>query len=111
MPDDYRVLDFELDERFVHELSLSCRCPTLRPWPVCVTEARAIDSDDSISLGQPFEYPANLKILYHGAVTMQQDEGRSFASLEVMQTDTFDIKEAASRGVVPLRLTCASSVH
>ena len=83
----------------------------MRPWSVCVTEARVIDGDDAISLGQPFEYPANLKILHHGAVTVQQDKGRSFASLEVMQTDTVDIKEAAGRGVVPLRLTCASSVH
>ena len=62
-----------------------------------MTEARAIDGDDAISLGQPFEYPANLKILHHGAVTVQQDEGRSFASLEVMQADPFDIKEAAGR--------------
>jgi|SRR5437763_4509474 len=100
-----------MNERLVHDSSLSGRCPTLRSWPVCVTEARTIDSDDSISLGQLIEYPANLKILHHGAVTVQQDEGRSFASLEVMQPDTFDIKEAADRGSVPLRLTCASSVH
>src|SRR5689334_9012698 len=100
-----------MNERLVHDFSLSGRCPTLRPWPVCVTEARAIDGDDSIPLGQPFEYPANLKILHHGAVAVHQDEGRSFASVEAMQTDTFDIKEAAGRGVVPLRLTCASRVH
>lgn len=111
MPDNDRLFDVEMYERLVHELSLSGRCPILRPWPVRMTKARAIDGDDSISLGQPFEYPANLKILHHGAVTVQQDERRSFASLAVMQTDTFDIKEAAGRGVVSLRLTCASSVH
>jgi hypothetical protein len=76
-----------------------------------VTESRAIDGDDAISLGQPFEYPANLKILHHGAVTVQQDEGRSFASLEVVEPDPFDIKEATDGWVVPLRLTCASSDH
>src|SRR5437764_14205916 len=100
-----------MNDRLVHAFCMSGRCPTLRPWPVCMTEARAIDSNDSIPLGQPFEYPANLKILHHGAVTVQQDKGRSFASLEVMQTDTVDIKEAAGRGVVPLRLTGASSIH
>jgi len=105
------LLDVEMNERLVHQFSLSGRCPTLRPWPVCVTKPRAIDGDDAVSLGQQFEYPANLKVLHHGAVTVQQNEGRPLASLEVMQTDTFDIKEAAGRGVVPLRLTCASSVH
>src|SRR5438045_7779001 len=111
MPDDDRLVDFEVNERLVHEFSLSGRCPTLRPWPVCVTEARAINSDDAISLSQPFEYSANLKILHHGAVTVQQDEGRSLASLEVMKADPFDIEEAAGGWVVPLRLTCASSHH
>ena len=100
-----------MNKRLVHDFSLGGGCPTLRPWPVCVTEARAIDSDDSISMGQPVEYPANLKILHHGAVTVQQDEGWSFASLAVMQTDTFYIEEAAVRGVVSLRLTCASSIR
>ena len=76
-----------------------------------MTEARVIDGDDAISLGQPFEYPANLKILHHGAITVQQDEGPSLASLEVMQVDPFDIEKAAGGWVVLLRLTCASSVH
>jgi hypothetical protein len=109
MSDDDRLFDFEVTERLMDELSLSGRCPTLRPWPVCVTEARAIDGDDAISLGQPFEYPANLKILHHGAVTVQQEEGRSLASLEVVEPDPFYIKEATDGWVVPLRLTCASS--
>ena len=111
MPDNDRLVDLQVTERFVHEFSLSGRCPTLRPWPVCVTEARAIDSDDSISLGQPFEYPANLKVLHHGAVTVQQDKGRPLASLQVMKADSLDIEEATGWWVVPLRLTCASSVH
>ena len=41
----------------------------------CVTEARAIDGDDAVPSGQPFDDPANLEILHHGAVTVQQDEG------------------------------------
>src|SRR4051794_11115465 len=98
-------------ERLVHEFSLSGRCPTLRLWPVCVTEARAIDGNDAISLGQLFEYAANLEILSHGTVTVQQHEGRSFASLEIMKVNAFDIQELAGRWVFPLRQTCAASVH
>jgi hypothetical protein len=60
--------------------------------------ARAIDGDDAISLGQPFEYPANLKVLHHGAVTVQQDEGRPLAPLEEMEADPFHI-EGSGRGV------------
>jgi hypothetical protein len=95
----------------MHDFSLSGRCPTPRPWPVCVTEARAIDGDDAVPLGQPFDYPANLKILHHGAVTVQQDKGWPLASLQVMEADSLDIEEVTGWWVVPLRLTCASSVH
>jgi hypothetical protein len=100
-----------MNERPVHEFSLSCRYPILRPWPVRVTEARPIDGDDAVSLGQQFEYPANFKILHHSAVTVQQHEGRSLASFEVMEADPFDIEEAAEGWVVPLGQTCAPSVH
>src|SRR5689334_23288768 len=111
MPDNDCLLDFELNERFVHQLSLSCRCPPPRPWSVRVTEARTIDGDDAISVGQPFEYSADLKILHHGAVAVQQDEGWSLTSLEIMEAEPFDIEEAAGRWVVPLRRTCTSSDH
>ena len=111
MSDNDSLFNREENERFVHDFSLSGRCPTLRPRPVCMTEARPIDSNDSISLGQPFEYPANLKILHHGAVTVQQDEGRPLAPLEEMEADPFHIEEAAEGWVVPLRQTCAASVH
>src|SRR5437763_13036831 len=100
-----------MNERLMHDFSLSGRCPTPRLWPACVTEARAIDGDDTVPLGQPFDYPANLKILHHGAVTVQQDKGRPLASLQVMETDPLDIEEATGGWVVPLRLTCASSGH
>jgi hypothetical protein len=76
-----------------------------------VTEARAINGDDAVLLGQPFDYPANLKILHHDAVTVQQDKGRPLASLQVMEADSLDIEEVTGWWVVPLRLTCASSVH
>jgi hypothetical protein len=76
-----------------------------------VTEARAINGDDAVLLGQPFDYPANLKILHHDAVTVQQDKGWPLASLQVMEADSLDIEEVTGWRVVPLRLTCASSVH
>jgi hypothetical protein len=76
-----------------------------------VTEARAIDGDDAVPLGQSFDYPANLKILHHGAVTVQQDKGWPLASLQVMEADSLDIEEVTGWWVVPLRLTCALSVH
>src|SRR5690242_6953506 len=95
----------------MHDFSLSGRCPTPGPWPVCVTEARTIDGDDAVPLGQPFDYPANLKILQHGAVAVQQDKGRPLASLQVMEADPLDIEEATGWWVFPLCLTCASSVH
>ena len=60
-----------------------------------MTEARAIHGDDTISLGQRRKYPADLKILQHGAVAVQQDERRSLASLEIMEVDPFNIEEAA----------------
>jgi hypothetical protein len=68
-----------------------------------MTEARAIHGDDTISLGQRRKYPADLKILQHGAVAVQQDERRSLASLEIMEVDPFNIEEVAGRWVVPLR--------
>jgi hypothetical protein len=55
--------------------------------------------------------PANLKILHHDGVTVQQDKGRPLASLQVMEADSLDIEEVTGWWVVPLRLTCASSVH
>jgi hypothetical protein len=76
-----------------------------------VAEPRPIDCDNAISLSQPFKYTANFEILHHGAVTVQQDEGRSLASLEVMEADPSNIEEAADGWVVPLRPTCASSDH
>jgi hypothetical protein len=57
------------------------------------------------------DHPANLKILHHDAVTVQQDKGWPLASLQVMEADSLDIEEVTGRRVVPLRLTCASSVH
>ena len=109
MPDDDRLFDSKLNERLMHKVSLSHRCPTLRPCSVRVTEARAIERNNAVSLGQPFEYPANLKVLHHSAIAVQQDKRWAFASLEVMQVDPLDTKEAAGLWVVPLRLTCASS--
>jgi hypothetical protein len=111
MPDYDRLFNVQMNKRLVHEFSLSGRCPTLRSRSVCVTEARTIDGDDAKSLGQPFEYPANFEVLQHGAITVQQDEGRPFASLYVMKADPVDIKEAAEGWVVPLRQTCSASVH
>ena len=76
-----------------------------------IWEARAIDGDDAVPLGQPFDYPANLKILHHGAVPVQQDKGWPLASLQVMEADSRDIEEVTGWWVVPLRPTCASRVH
>src|SRR5712675_1799169 len=47
-----RLFDVKLNERPVHEISLSFWCPHLRPWPARMTEARAIHGDDTISLGR-----------------------------------------------------------
>jgi hypothetical protein len=74
-----------------------------------MTEARAIHGDDTISLGQRRKYPADLKILQHGAVAMQQDERGSLASLEIMEVDSFNIEEAAGGLVFPLRPSSAPS--
>jgi len=74
-----------------------------------MTEARAIHGDDTISLGQRRKYPADLKILQHGAVAVQQDERRSLASLEIMEVDPFNIEEAAGGWVVSLRPPSAPS--
>jgi hypothetical protein len=109
MSDHDRLFDVKLDERPVHEISLSFWCPHLRPWPARMTEARAIHGDDTISLGQRRKYPADLKILQHGAVAVQQDERRSLASLEIMEVDPFNIEEVAGRWVVPLRSPGAPS--
>ena len=68
-----------------------------------MTEARSIHGDDTVSLGQRRKYPADLKILQHGAVAVQQDERRSLAALEIMEVDPFNIEEVADRWVVPLR--------
>src|ERR1700730_13180428 len=109
MPDHDRLLDVQLNECLVYELSLRGWCPILRPWPVRVTKARAIDGDDAISLGQRHKYPADLKILNHGAVAVQQDERRSLASLEIMEVDSFNIEEAAGGLVFSLRPSSAPS--
>jgi len=74
-----------------------------------MTEARAIHGDDTISLGQRRKYPADLKILQHGAVAVQQDERRSLASLEIMEVNPFNIEEAAGGWVFPLCLPGAPS--
>src|SRR5712671_2161140 len=52
MSDHDRLFDVKLNERPVHEISLSFWCPHLRPWPARMTEARAIHGDDTISLGR-----------------------------------------------------------
>ena len=109
MSDHDRLFDVKLNERLVHEISLSFWCPHLRPWPARMTEARAIHGDDTISLGQRRKYPADLKILQHGAVAVQQDERRSLASLDIMEVDPFNIEEAAGGWVFPLRLSSPPS--
>jgi hypothetical protein len=102
MPDHDRLFDVKLNERLVNEFSLSVWCPNLRPWPARVTEARTIHGDDAISLRQRRKYPADLEILQHGAVAVQQDERRSLASLEIMEVNPFNIEEAAGGWVLPL---------
>ena len=49
MPDHDRPFDVKLNERLVHEISLSFWCPHLRPWPARMTEARAIHGDDTMA--------------------------------------------------------------
>src|SRR5260370_25300443 len=100
MSDHDRLFDLKLNERPVHEISLSFWCPHLRPWPARMTEARATHGDDTISLGQRRKYPADLKILQHGAVAVQQDERRPLASLEIMEVDPFDSERKTGRWVV-----------
>src|SRR6202045_5020506 len=102
MSDHDRLFDVKLNKRLVHEISLSFWCPHLRPWPARMTEARAIHGDDTISLGQRRKYPADLKILQHGAVAVQQDERRSLASLELLEVDPSPLEAARALGVVPL---------
>jgi hypothetical protein len=52
-------------------------------------------------LGQPFDYPANLKILHHGAITVQQEEGWPLASLQVMEAHSLDIEEVGLKPATP----------
>jgi hypothetical protein len=109
MPDHDRLFDIKLNERLVNEFSLSIWCPNLRPWPARVTEARAIHGYDAISLGQRLKHSADLKILQHRTVAVQQDERRSLASLEIVEVDPFNIEEAAGGWVFPLRPSSAPS--
>ena len=111
MPDHDRLPYAQLAQRPVDQIGLSGWRPTLRPQPVRVAKARTIDGDDAIALGQPIKYPTGFEILHHRAVAVQQDEGRSRTSIEIMKVDTIDIEKAADGRVLPFSPAGAARIQ
>jgi hypothetical protein len=52
-----------------------------------MAEARTVEHDDAVSLGQVVDDSADLEILDHCAVAMQQDDRRAVAPVEVMEAE------------------------
>jgi hypothetical protein len=100
--DDDRLLDIKAGERFIDEFGLLCRCPDPRAWPVGVTKPRAVDGDDTKPFGQPVENAADREVMDHGTIAVQQDERRSLAAFDVVNSDILDIEESTGGRMILL---------
>src|SRR5579871_1304682 len=98
-------------KRYFEQVCLCIWGPNNIAWTIAVSEARPVENDDPICLRSQFDETTRLEILDHAAVTVKQDQRLPFATLDVVQPDAINFKEAPTWGVLALRLCRQVSVH
>src|SRR5690242_15586741 len=96
------TLDAQLCQGFPQQLGLRRRRPGSPTRPVAVAEARTVEHDDAVSLCQAVDNAADLELLDHRAVAMQQNQRRALAAVEVVEPDAVELDEAAMRRMLAL---------
>jgi hypothetical protein len=76
-----------------------------------VAEPRAVERDYPVLSGCPIDQSADLEVLDHASIAVQQDERNAFAALDVVELDTVHLDQPASRRIVALCLSRQAMVH
>src|SRR5689334_22299684 len=94
-----RAFDTELLQRFVQQAGLCQWMPDRGAGPGALSVSRPIEHDHAIALAGHIDDSAQLIILDHRSVAVQENERWPFAALDVVQPNTFDVEEAALRRI------------
>src|SRR6476661_686278 len=108
MADDSRLLDAKLRERRMQQLRLRRRCPQAIAGPAAVAEARSVEGKHAVMASQAIEHAARLEVALRHGVAVDQHDGRALASLDDVEPDALDVKQAARRRLLPLGSTRAA---
>jgi len=104
---DDRLGDAQLCECGMDQIRLRVRGPRLSSWPVAVTEAGAIERDDTIVGRRPFGHATSPPVLVRHAVSVQKHQCGPVASgIGVMKPDPIDRQEFA---LGRMRILCKAS--
>src|SRR3954465_7774859 len=102
MPDHDGPFDPERTKRLREKVRLRTGRPHAPAWASAMPEARAVERYHSIMRSRELEHAAQVEILHHGSISMQQDDRCPFAALDVMQPHAIDVKKSAGRRIQAL---------
>src|SRR5215204_4861315 len=73
-----------------------------RTWSRAVAVARSLDDDHPVPFRQPVHQAADREILDQGAIPVNEHEGLTLATLEVVQAHAIDVEKATDGRVSAL---------
>ena len=73
-----------------------------------MAEARSVEGKHAVMASQAIEHAARLEVALRHGVAVDQHDGRALASLDDVEPDALDVKQAARRRLLPLGSTRAA---
>src|SRR3954465_15730411 len=95
MPDHNGPFYPERTKRLREKVRLRTGRPYAAAWASAMPETRAVERYHSIMRSRKLEHAAQVEILHHGSVSMQQHDRRTFTALDVMQPHAIDVNKPA----------------
>jgi hypothetical protein len=111
MSNNNRSLDGKLRKCLVKQPSLLLGCPFAISRSRAVPKSGPVEGEDAVARAQAIDETSSLEIFSGGAVAMEEDNRRPFASFEVMQSNARNLDEFAACGVSSFRTLSLSAVE
>jgi hypothetical protein len=101
------ALDPNASEGMVYELGLRSWRPDSGARALAIAKSRPVEGNDAVPLCCEREDATDLPILDRYAVTVEEDHRGALATLDVVQTNTIHLDEAAVSRMFAFRSACA----
>src|SRR5262245_7859946 len=100
MPNDNGRFEPEAAHSSLHEIGLGSGRPGPRPRPFTMTKARPVEGHDPVPRRQLLDDAADLELLHHGAIAVQEKDRRLLAArVDIMEANSVDANKTPLRRV------------